>query len=118
MPISYITQCTPIFPPSNPKKKTKLYDRILLRCFIVKKLISKNRSTQLAKHPSSPFSSFDPLMFPVTHFFQQIWVKLCVSAITQISILVSLDPSSFVSPPMLHSLYFMEQASYDIKARN
>lgn len=78
--ISYMTH-----PSKSQKRKTRrnnwLYDRMLLRCFIVKKLISKNRSTQLAKHPSSPLSSFDPLMFPVTHFFQQIWVRLCVSAI-------------------------------------
>lgn len=53
---------------------------MLFRCFIVKKLMSKNRSTQLAKHPSSPLSSFEPLILPVTHFFQQIWVRLCVSA--------------------------------------
>lgn len=90
-----------------------------MRCFIVKKLISKNRSTQLAKHPSSPFSSFDPLMFPVTHFFQQIWVKLCVSAIKKKKIsvfILSLYLPFFSSNAQ--SLWLMEQANIDIKARN
>lgn len=100
-------QRTPTLTPQIPKEKNKekttgLYDRILLRCFIVKKLISKNRSTQLAKHPSSPLSSFDPLIFPVTHFFQQICVRLCVSTIrkkTKISFILPLVVSPLLFFP-------------------
>ncbi len=53
---------------------------MLLRCFIVRKFMSRNRSTQLARQPSSERSSLAFLMLPVTHLFQQIWVRLCVSA--------------------------------------
>lgn len=90
-------QFTPVLTtPQIPfKERNPFYDRMLFRCFIVKKLISKNRSTQLARHPSSPLSSFDPLMFPVTHFFQQICVKLCVSAFVEIKFVsTSFSPSS------------------------
>jgi hypothetical protein len=47
---------------------------------MVKKFMSRNRSTQLAKQPSSVLSSLEFLMLPVTHFVQQTWVRLCVSS--------------------------------------
>lgn len=54
-------------------------ERMLLRCFIVKKLTSRKRSTQLARHFSSPLSNLELLMELVTHFFQQTSVRAWVS---------------------------------------
>lgn len=55
---------------------------MLFKCFIVKKFMSKNRSTQFFKHPSSVLSSLPFLIEPVTHFVQQICVRLCVSTVS------------------------------------
>jgi hypothetical protein len=55
------------------------YCRMVSRCFIVRKFMSRKRSTQFAKQVSSDRSSFDPLIEPVTHFFQQTSVNECVS---------------------------------------
>lgn len=55
----------------------------MLRCFIVRKFMSRNRSTQLARQASSARSSLAFLTLPVTHFFQQICVRLCVSAVAK-----------------------------------
>ena len=54
--------------------------RMLLRCFSVMKLTSRNRSTQLARQVCSVLSSAPLLTVPVTHFFQQMSVRTCVSA--------------------------------------
>ena len=52
---------------------------IFSKWLTVRKLMSKNRSTQFARHPSSDRSSAELLTLPVMHFFQHICVKLCVS---------------------------------------
>ncbi len=52
---------------------------MLARCFMVNRFTSKNRSTQFARHPCSFLSSADPLMLPVTHFFQQTSVRTWLS---------------------------------------
>jgi len=58
-------------------------DRRFARCFMVSRLTSRKRSTQLARHFSSPESSLPFLMLLVMHLFQQISVRACVSARTQ-----------------------------------
>jgi hypothetical protein len=48
---------------------------------MIAKLVSMNRSTQLARQASSPLSSALLRMLPVTHFFQHKPVRWWVSVV-------------------------------------
>lgn len=49
------------------------------KCLNTASFASKKRSTQFCMHPSSAFSNFPDDILPVTHFVQQMSVRLCTA---------------------------------------